>query len=267
MEHLHDAAALRESMRARDPVVGGWVSIGHPAVAEITAGAALDFVTIDMEHAAMSIETVENLVRAVSVTPGETVPLVRPPSADPVAIKRVLDTGAGGLLVPRVDTPAEAAQVVEASTYPPAGMRGTGGGRASNYGGTLPAYIDAADESLTRIIQVETRDAVDNAAEIAAVDGVDALFVGPADLSAALDCHLDFSASQFEDAVESVLDAAEAEGVPVGVFATASDQLEAWLDSGFDFAIVGYDAKFLREATDELVAAFDEGTGGSSEAR
>ncbi|WP_267643164.1 HpcH/HpaI aldolase family protein [Haloarchaeobius amylolyticus] len=265
MEHLDDATAVRESIRRGEQVLGGWVSIGHPAVAEITAGADFDFVTIDVEHASMSIETVENLVRAVHTVPGETVPFVRPPSADPVAIKRVLDTGAGGLLVPRVDSAAEAKQVVEASTYPPDGIRGTGAGRAAAYGADLPAYLESADEALTRIVQIETEAAVDAAADIAAVDGIDALFVGPADLSAALDCHLDFSDSRFEEAVETVFEAGDAHDVPVGVFATEPQQVVDWIQSGYDFAIVGYDAKFLREGTAELVDAFEAGIYGFDE--
>jgi len=137
MDPTADMAAFRQAIRSGERVVGGWVSIGHPAVAEITGSAGYDFVTIDMEHAANGIETVENLVRAVD-TAGDAIPIVRPPAADPVTIKRVLDTGAGGIMVPRVDSAETADSVVEATRYPPTGVRGTAAGRASGYGRTFP---------------------------------------------------------------------------------------------------------------------------------
>jgi 2-keto-3-deoxy-L-rhamnonate aldolase RhmA len=253
MERLSQARALRDSLRARDPVVGGWVSIGHPAVAEITARAGLDFVTVDTEHAPIDVADLESLVRAVDAADGDAVPFVRTPSSDPVALKRALDTGVGGVMVPRVEDAAEAERVVDATTYPPEGIRGTAGGRAADYGATLPAYLAEADDAVTRVVQVETTGAVERAEAIGAVDGVDALFVGPADLSAALDVPL-----EVRGAVDDVLDAAHAVDVPVGVFATDADQLADWLADGFDFAIVGYDAAILRAGTRDLVAAFDD---------
>ncbi|PSQ47938.1 aldolase [Halobacteriales archaeon SW_12_67_38] len=226
MDPTAEMAAFREAIRSGEPAVGGWVSIGHPAVAEITGAAGYDFVTVDMEHAANSIETVENLVRAVDAA-GEAVPIVRLPTADPVTIKRVLDTGAGGIMVPRVDSAETAANVVEATQYPPAGVRGTAAGRASEYGRTFPTYLEEADDALTRIVQVETRAAVEAAGDIAGVEGVDALFVGPN------------------------------EDVPVGVFATEHDRLDDWLAMGFDFAIVGFDAAFLVERNERIRSAFE----------
>jgi len=256
MDPTVDVAAFRQAVRSGEPVVGGWVSIGHPAVAEITAGVGYDFVTIDMEHAANTIETVETLVRAVDAT-GDGVPIVRLPAADPVVIKRVLDTGVAGIMVPRVDSAETAARVVEATQYPPAGVRGTGPGRASEYGREFGAYLDRADDTVTRIVQIETRAAVEAAGDIAGVEGVDALFVGPTDLSAALDVHLDFDADDFRAAVGTVIDAAADEDVPVGVFATEPDRLDDWLAMGFDFAIVGFDAAFLVERNETMRSAFE----------
>ena len=256
MDPTADVAAFRGAIRSGERVVGGWVSIGHPAVAEITAAAGYDFVTIDTEHAANSIETVENLVRAVDAA-GDAVPIVRPPAADPVAIKRVLDTGAGGLMVPRVDSAETANGVVEATRYPPTGVRGAAAGRASGYGRTFPTYLERADGALTRIVQIETAAAVAAAGDIAGVEGIDALFVGPTDLSAALDVHLDLDADEFRAAVEAVIDAAADEDVPVGVFATEPDRLDGWLAMGFDFAIVGFDAAFLAERNETMRSAFE----------
>ncbi len=257
--NLQAARDLRTSIRDGDPVVGGWVSIGHPAVAEITAGAGPDFVVVDTEHGTIGIETVADALRGVDVG-GDALPFVRVPEADPVPIKRVLDAGAAGLMVPRVETAADAELVVDASTYPPDGIRGTAGARASRYGVDLPDHLDAADDAITRLVQVETEAAVENAGEVAAVAGVDALFVGPADLSAALDVPLDYDAPEFRDTVREVVAAGADAGVPTGIFVTDPDRMADWLDLGFDFAIVGYDAAFLRAGTEELVDAFDRAT-------
>jgi 2-dehydro-3-deoxyglucarate aldolase/4-hydroxy-2-oxoheptanedioate aldolase len=251
---------FRTRLRAGEPVVGGWVSVGHPAVAETTAGAGFDFVTIDTEHAAIGIETVEDLVRAVEAG-GDAAPVVRVPSDDPVELKRVLDAGVEGVMVPRVDDGDEARAVVEATRYPPAGIRGTAAARASDYGATLAEYLETADDRIARILQVETQRAVAEAGAIADVDGVDALFVGPADLSAALDCHLDYDAPAFREAVGNVLDRAAAADTPVGVFATDPDRIEGWLSMGFEFAILGFDALYLREGNRERLAAFEAAVG------
>ncbi|PSQ20097.1 aldolase [Halobacteriales archaeon QS_8_69_26] len=247
---------FRQDLRAGEPAVGNWVSIGHPAVAEIAGSVGADFVTIDTEHAAVGIETVETLVRAVDAADGESTPVVRVPSSDPVRIKRVLDTGVGGIMVPRVDSAAEAEEVVAATKYPPGGIRGTAAGRAVDYGQSFAEYLERADDSIARILQVETENAVAEAGDIAAVDGVDALFVGPADLSAALDVHLDYDDEGFRSAVRSVTAAADDRDTPVGVFVTDPDRVEDWLSLGFSFAIVGFDAKFLVEGNRRLQSAF-----------
>lgn len=248
---------FRTAVRAGDPVVGCWISIGHPAVAEISASLEFDFATIDMEHAANDVGTVENLVRAVDAADGETAPIVRIPAADPVVIKQVLDTGVSGIMVPRIETAADARRVVKAATYPPEGIRGTAAARASEYGLSFAEYLDSADESIAKILQVETVEAVENARKIANVDGTDALFVGPADLSAAVGTPLAYDSDPFTDAVADVIEAGERTDTPVGIFVTDPDRMDDWLSMGFDFAIVGFDANFLVEGNRELKAAFE----------
>lgn len=252
---LDRASDLRASIRSGEPVVGGWVSIGHPAVAEITADAGPDFVVVDTEHGELGIGDVADAIRGIETADG-AVPFARVPEADPVPIKRVLDAGAAGVMVPRVDTVADAELVVDATTYPPAGIRGTAGTRTAQYGPDLPEHVAGADDALTLLVQIETERAVENAAEIAAVEGIDALFVGPADLSTALSVPLDYDAEPFRTAVERVVGAAADAGVPTGIFVTDPDRMGEWLDLGFDFAVVGYDAAFLRSGTEEMVGAF-----------
>ena len=261
MDRLERFERLRHRFHDGEQLRGGWVSIPHGEVAELTARHDYDFVVVDMEHAPTDVGDLGDLVRGIDAAPGDTVPLVRVPTNDEVVIKRTLDAGVGGLMVPRIDTAADAEAVVAASTYPPEGIRGTAGTRASGFGADLPAYLDGADDALTRIVQVETLAAVENAADIAAVSGIDALFVGPADLSVALDVSLDYEAAVFEDAVEAGVAAADDAGVPVGVFATDPDRFETWAARGFDFGIMGYDAGFLRAGNERLLSAYDEDWG------
>lgn len=258
MDRLERFERLRTRFHDGEQVTGGWVSIPHGEAAELTARHDYDFVVADMEHAPTDVSVLGDLLRGIETAPGDTVPLVRVPSNDEVVIKRVLDTGAGGLMVPRIDTREDAEAVVAASTYPPDGVRGTAGTRASGFGADLPEYLDRADDALTRIVQIETLSAVENAADIAAVDGIDALFVGPADLSVALDVPLDYEAAAFEEAVAEVVSAAESAGVPVGVFATDPDRFGTWAELGFDFGIMGYDAGFIRAGNERLLAAYEE---------
>ncbi|WP_313694535.1 HpcH/HpaI aldolase family protein [Halorarum halobium] len=230
-------AALREGRPA-----GSWLSIPSPQVAEQVAESGVDFVVIDTEHAPASLETVEAMVRAVDAADAEAAALVRVAWNDHVRVKRVLDTGAAGVLAPQISTPGEAEALVEATRYPPEGRRGVAGARASNYGRSLSAYVDSANDEVATVGQVESAAAVENAAAIASVDGIDSLLVGPADLSASLGVFGEYESEAFLDAVDTVL---AGSSVSVGTLATAPDQVDYWAELGFDYQIVGTDAGYL----------------------
>lgn len=240
-------AALREAVRAGEPVAGTWVSVGHPAVAELGASLGFDFVAVDTEHTPTSLESVENAVRAVDAAPGGTEAVVRVPWNDPVVIKRVLDIGAAGIMAPMVDSADEARALVDAVRYPPDGSRGLAAGRASNYGRNVEAYVSSANESILTMAQVETAAAVESAGDIAAVEGIDALLFGVADLSADLGVFAEWDDDEFSQALDAVLDAAHARDVPVGTLATDHDRIDDWVARGFDFLIVGTDLRYLAE--------------------
>lgn len=240
------------SLRAGKPQVGSWVSIGHPRVAEIAALLGFDFVVVDTEHTPQGLETVENLVRAVEH--GGAVPIVRVPWNDPVRIKRVLDLGVAGVMVPMVETAEEARTAVEAMRYPPDGIRGVAGSRASDYGLDFESYAATADEALVTIVQIETERGSEHAAEIAAVDGVDALFVGPTDLSASLGVLGEWQADTVLETIDRVL---EASTVPVGTLAITTEDTERWVARGFDFVISGVDARYLIDGGQAAKSAFE----------
>lgn len=248
------ASVLREG----EPVVGTWLAFGHPGVAEAVATADLDFVVVDTEHAPAGLEAVENVLRAVEAAPGDTTPLARVPWNDPVRIKRLLDTGPAGLVVPMVETAAEARDAVAAMRYPPEGERGIAAARASDYTAGFPEYVERANEDVLTVVQVESGRGVENAGEIAAVDGVDALFVGPADLSASLGAFPDTSDARVLDAVSDVVAAGDDAGVPVGTLVVDPADVEPWLDRGLDFLVVGFDVAFAVDGARRSVAAFED---------
>jgi 2-keto-3-deoxy-L-rhamnonate aldolase RhmA len=225
--------------------VGTWTSLSDPAVAEMAAGGGFDFVVVDTEHTPLGLESVADCVRAVAAKDGSAV--VRVPSNDPVRIKRLLDIGPDGLLVPMVDTVAEAEAAVDATRYPPAGDRGVAAARAADYGRTFESYVEQAHTDLSLVVQIESAEAVDNAADIAAVDGIDGLFVGPADLSASLGRFAEWTDAEFLAAVETTVEAADEVGVPVGTLGTTPDQIRALGSLGFDYMVAGADFTHLVE--------------------
>ncbi|QLD89709.1 aldolase [Natronomonas salina] len=243
MDDLHDTVAT-------------WTSLSDPAVAEMAAGAGFDFVVVDTEHAPLGLETVADCLRAVEAGGGAS--MVRVPWNDPVRIKRLLDLGPDALLVPMVGTAAEAREAVAATRYPPEGERGVAAARAADYGRNFESYVESGHRDLSVVLQVESAEAVENAAEIAGVEGVDALFVGPADLSASLDVFAEWSDEAFLEAVEEVLDAGEEAGVPVGTLGTTTEQIRALGSLGFDYLIAGADFTHLVEGQRRALEAADE---------
>jgi len=244
-----------ERLRAGEPVVGAWVTVGHPVVAEVLAP-EFDFLAIDAEHTESSIETVAAMVRAIDATDADCAALVRVSDNDPVEIKRVLDLGVAGVVVPSVDTREEAEAAVEACRYPPAGVRGVAGYRAADYGASME-YVETANDEVLTVVQAESGTAAANADEIAAVDGVDALFVGPADLSASLGVFGEFDAPEFETAIEDIVSGAHDADVPVGTLATSTERVEEREAWGVDFMATGVDSAFLRESAREYRDAYD----------
>lgn len=238
----------------RSRAIGTWLSIPHPAVAEVSTTLDYDFAVIDTEHAATTTETVENMIRAIEAA-GDTVPLARVAWNDPVRIKRLLDTGVAGLMIPMIESAAEAREAVEAMNYPPAGSRGTAASRGSGYELTTE-YVEGASDELATILQIETKAGVENAAEIAAVTGIDALFVGPADLSGSLGVFGEFDAEPFTDALTGVLEAGNDLEKPVGTLATNEMEIERWHDAGFDFLIAGTDIGHLQSGGKRAIETY-----------
>jgi len=214
----------------------------------------LDFVWIDMEHNPLSLAAVQGHLMAVKGT-GVT-PLVRVPWNDPVLIKRILDIGAQALLIPFVQNAEEARRAVAACRYPPAGIRGiTTSGRGSHYG-RVTDYLKKADAEICVLLQVETGEALARIEEIASVDGVDGVFIGPSDLSASLGHIGNSQHPEVQAAIEDAVRRLTAIGKPAGILTSVEAEARRYIDWGYRFVAVGTDLGLLARNADALARGF-----------
>jgi 2-keto-3-deoxy-L-rhamnonate aldolase RhmA len=248
---------VKDAISQGDHPLGTWISIGHPTVAEGLSHLGLDFVLVDMEHTTMSLETIEEMARAVDAAPSRTNTIVRVPWNDQIRLKRVVDIGVAGVMVPMISTAADARALVESIRYPPEGRRGIAGSRATGYGRNFEEYVTTANGSILTIAQIETREGLENAREIAAVDGIDALFVGPADLSGSLGMFAEWESEEFARAVDSIIEAGNDAGVPVGTLSVDLDGIDRTMQQGFDFLIAGKDISLLMDCVEGAIADYE----------
>ncbi|MDD7928857.1 HpcH/HpaI aldolase family protein [Microbacterium thalli] len=247
---------LREALaRADRPLAGMWVCSGSPLVAEICAGAGLDWILIDMEHSPNGVESVLAQLQAAAASPVTTV--VRVPTADPVVIKQVLDLGAQTILVPMVSSVAEAEAAVRAVRYPPRGIRGVGSALArSARWNRVDDYLADAEQHVSLIVQIETGAGVEAAAGIAAVEGVDGVFVGPSDLAASMGLLGQQTHPDVVAAVRRVFAVARSAGTAVGVNAFDPAVARDYAAAGADFLLVGADVALLARGSEALAASW-----------
>ena len=252
---------LRDALAEADrPLAGIWVCSGSPVVAEIVAGSGIDWVLIDQEHGPNDLATTLTQLQVVAAYP--VTPVVRVPSHDPATIKQVLDLGAQTLLVPMVASAEQARELVRAVRYPPRGIRGVGSALArSARWNRVEGYLAEAEQHVSLVVQVETTEGVDAAAEIAAVDGVDGVFVGPSDLAASLGVIGQQTHPDVVAAVHRALTAVRSAGKPVGVNAFDPAVAQSYLDAGASFVLVGADVALLARGTEALAAKFSAGKG------
>lgn len=255
-----------ERLRDEDrPLIGLWACAGSAVTAEIVAGSGCDWVLIDAEHSPNGLESLMAQLHAVSAYP--VAPLVRPPYGDTVIIKQVLDLGAQNLLVPMVDSAEQAAEIVRAVRYPNGqtggGVRGVGSALArSARWNRVEGYLGRASETISLTVQIESAAALADVERIAATDGVDALFVGPADLAASMGRLGEQSHPEVVAGVLRAIEAGRAAGKPVGVNAFVQTDAERYLEAGAAFVAVGADVAILARQTEALVDRF-AGNGGA----
>lgn len=239
-------AKIRQALRAGETSVGSWMQIPHPSVAEIMGAAGYDWVALDMEHGAIGVQQLPDLCRALEL--GNTLPLVRLARGHFTDCKAALDAGAGGVVVPMIETAEQLRQVRDACRWPPAGRRGVGFSRANLFGKRFDTYTHEAQAPLL-VAMIEHYRAVENIADIAAVEGLDALLVGPYDLSASLNRTAQFDHPEFEDQMARIIGGARAAGVPCGIHVVtpSPEDFRRRVASGFRFIAYGIDAVILHQ--------------------
>lgn len=257
---------FRDALAAADrPLAGMWVCSGSPLIAELCAGSGLDWLLLDAEHSPNGLESILAQLQATHGYPVQAV--VRPPVNDTVLIKQYLDLGVQNLLIPMVNSVAEAESAVSATRYPPHGVRGVGSAlaRAARWN-RIPDYLARAGETISVTVQIETTTAVQAVEAILAVDGVDAIFLGPSDLAASMGVLGQQEHPEVRAAVEHCLGAAKAAGKPAGVNAFNPDTARSYLDNGANFILVGADVALLARGSEALAAQFIRSSDGGSPA-
>jgi len=231
-------------------MIGTLLSMSAPQVAELIAMAGFDWVFIDMEHSAMSLESVQN---AIQIMEGKILTIVRVPGNDEVWIKKILDTGCDGILVPMVNSADEAKKVVQASKYPPEGRRSVGLARAHKYGASFKEYVDNANKDILVMIQCEHKDAVRNFDDILKVKGIDSVFIGPYDLSASMGLTGQVSHPDVQASINMVKEKCRKAGMPYGIYSSGTDDMILEIKTGCTFLLTGVDSNMLLNSYYDLL--------------
>lgn len=244
---------LKKRLKAGETTYGAWLTVASPVVAELVAGAGFDWVVIDTEHGGFGNEGLMHDLIAFNGSP--SVPIVRAPWNDAVRIKQILDMGADGVLVPMVNSPAEARDAVAACKYPPEGTRGFGPRRASDYGRNIDAYVDQANDGVVVMLQIEHVDAVAQIDDILDTPGIDVVCLGPTDLSGSAGVLRQFEHPVVVDSVTKVLTAAKERKMPacLGVI-RPDDETRKWVELGANFMVTCEDVSVFGKVLSDSLA-------------
>jgi 2-keto-3-deoxy-L-rhamnonate aldolase RhmA len=249
------ARIIKEKMRRGEPSIGTWTSLAHPSIAEIFSQAGYEFVVIDTEHSAIDVSEVLRLLMAVEGR--GSIPLVRLAGVDPIQAKAVLDSGAAGILVPMVNSRADAELAVKMTKYPPLGNRGACLARAQDYGENFDEYVRNANEDTLLLVMIEHKQGVEHIDEILSVPGIDGTFIGPYDLSMSLGIPGRIQHPDVISAKKKVRDATLSRGLIAGAHfvqpRTAAAEARAAIAEGYRFIAVGTDLLFLGNGARELL--------------
>jgi len=233
---------LKRRLKKDEQVYGTWITVESPMCSEMMSSLGFDYFVIDTEHAPLDILTAQTLMQAMRPN-SETTPIVRVWWNDLVAIKRALDIGAYGVLVPWVNNKKEAELAVKATRYAPKGLRGNGPRRASMFD---PEYLKTVDEELIVIVQIETKEAVKNIEDICSVEGLDATYIGPADLSASYGHLGNMSHSDVQEAIDLVYDATKEAGLAAGIHQGSGSTIKIRIEKGYNLVTLGNDLIYMR---------------------
>jgi 4-hydroxy-2-oxoheptanedioate aldolase len=246
---------FKAALRAGRPQLGIWNSLCSNFSTEVIAGAGFDCIVLDMEHAPNEVFGVLSQLQAIAPYEGVSA-IVRTPWNDPVIIKRVLDVGAQTLLIPYVQNVDEARRAVAATRYPPDGFRGVAVATRANRWGRVKDYFKRVNDELCVIVQLETSVALEHLEAIAALDGIDCIFIGPSDLSASLGHLGNAQAPEVRTAIEDAFARTKRAGKAAGILMTVEADAQRYLKQGVEFVAVGSDVGLLARGAEALAAKF-----------
>lgn len=228
------------------------VTINAPEVTEILSNCGFDWLFIDGEHGAIDADD----IRTILLAAGHRIDcLVRVPALDETPIKKALDLGAAGIIVPQINNAEQAAEVVDYCRYPPEGSRGTGLARAHGYGSKFEEYTSTANEKILVVVQAEHRDAVENIESIVSVPGIDVVFIGPYDLSASYGKSGQVNAPEVLSAIDRIESVCTAADMPLGIFGVTADSVESYVKRGYQLITAGVDSLLISKGAKEIQAA------------
>jgi 4-hydroxy-2-oxoheptanedioate aldolase len=243
---------LRALWQSGGAAINGWLAIPNSFSAETMAHQGWDSLTVDMQHGVVDYQAMVSLLQAVSTT--ETVPVVRVPWLEPGILMKTLDAGAYGVICPMVNTREEAQKFVAWTSYAPRGTRSFGPVRALLYGG--PDYPQHADDTIVRFAMIETAQALDNLDEIMSVEGLDAVYIGPTDLSLSLGCRplMDDVDPKAQQAIDHILERAKAHGLVAGIHNAGPQSALDRIAKGFQFVTISSDARLIAAGAQHIVS-------------
>ena len=238
---------LKARLKRGEKTVGAWITIPHMDVSEALSTLPFDWFVFDQEHSALDDQITQELIQAMK---GEVTPIVRVAWNDMVMIKKALDTGVEGIIIPWVNSKEDAVKAVKFCKYPPEGVRGCGPRRTIILD---PDYLKTVNDELLIIVQIETQEAVKNAEEIMSVDGIDAFFVGPFDLSSSMGLMGQIDHPKVRDAIERVFEAGKNAGIASGIWQGAGMSIRERLEEGWQMVALGMDINFLMDGARSIL--------------
>lgn len=244
---------FKQRLALKEKLIGSWLMSGSPVIAEAMGSVGFDYLVLDMEHVAIDVADAMAMLQAIEAT--GTPALVRLVWNDMVLIKRILDAGAQSIMLPYVQNVDETRAAVAAARYPPAGVRGVAGIHRASRWGNVKNYLKEADREVMITVQLETLGALEKIEEIAAVEGLDGLFIGPADLSASMGMLGDMGNTRVQELLERGAAFCNKIGKPIGIVAGNPEMSKRYVDYGYDHVAVGIDVGMMITRANEYLAA------------
>ncbi len=244
----------KQKLKDGQAVFGGWIMIGHPSVAELMAGEGFDWIAVDLEHTSTDLRTFHEIVLAMKGTGVDL--FARMPGHDPDFAKRLLDAGANGIIVPNVNTAEEAKLAAGMAKFPPAGFRGAALSRAADFGRNFQEYYQSHNDKVTVVVMIEHIEAVKNIDEILSVEGIDAILMGPYDMSASMGIAGQIDHEDVQQAQAKVVEACKKHNVPAGLHVVPVDpeQVRERKEKGYKFIACSLDTEFIMAGCREMLS-------------